>query len=181
MKKILVTFGLVSILCACASPTYNSAPESPGISEPKVYGVWVIPDDGHGSYGFGHYAFTKHGRKCTVLYEVLSSGVETTVFSNRWEKNGDVITLTYGPNTSSISEGYSSKSRILKLSSREMTYEIMDSDYANGIIERTYRLEGIRPERICALVDARLSMINKLKQKVEPPNKKKHIPTTLGI
>ena len=120
-------------------------------AENKLLGVWEAVDEGEGAYYFGHYAYLEDGRKCTVLFEYVDSEVETTAFINTWSRDGDVVTLTYGPSNSSIAEGYSSRSRILELTATHHVYEIIESDYSEGVVSTDVRLPGVDPYRVCAL------------------------------
>ncbi|MCH9694517.1 MAG: hypothetical protein K0U72_08415 [Gammaproteobacteria bacterium] len=133
-------------LSACATPT--------------IYGVWEITDTGSGPYYFGHYAFLEDGRKCTVLYEVSGTEVKTTAFLNKWALDDGIITLTYGPNNSSIREGYSSRSRIDEVTETTLTYTIIDSSYAVGDVEVNTRLPDVDANRVCAAVGQLLGFSN---------------------
>ena len=135
------------------SATVLLAALASGCAQHSILGVWEIEDDGSGQYSFGHYAYLEDGRKCTVLFDYTFLGVETKAYLNRWELDGDVITLTYGPSNSTIEEGYSSSSRIDELTATRLEYTIIRSDYAVGDREVTTRLPNVNPERVCALVN----------------------------
>ena len=130
-------------------------------TKPSIHGVWEYEDDGVGEYSFAHYAYLEDGRKCTVLFRYSDSAIETTVFLNTWELDDGVMTLKYGPNTSVIREGYSSRSRIDKISTTHLAYTIFDSSYAVGTSEVLIRLPNADPERVCDLVNRELDVPDK--------------------
>ena len=123
-----------------------------------LLGVWESVDEGVGPYYFGHYAYLEDGRKCSVLFEYVDSEVETVAFINQWSRDGDIVTLTYGPSNSSIAEGYTSRSRIKDLTASRHVYEIIDSAYAEGVVSTDVRLPGVDPYRVCALAYEILGM-----------------------
>ena len=145
----LLSIGFVASLCL--------TPLFAGCTKPDIHGVWEIADSGTGPYSFGHYAYLKDGRKCTLLFDVSGNRVETTAFLNKWELNNGIITLTYGPSNSSIREGYYSRSRIDKLTDTELKYTIIESSYAVSTVEHTIRLPGADPNRVCAAVNGVLN------------------------
>lgn len=136
--RVLATLGLASLVQACSTAS--------------ILGVWEAVDTGTGSYYFAHYAYLEDGRKCTVLFKVLDSGVKMTVFLNTWELDDGILTITYGPSSGSIPEGYSSKSRIDEISSTRLTYTLVESDYALGNKEFNVRLKSVDPNRVCDVV-----------------------------
>ena len=117
----------------------------------QIYGVWTVPDTGGGPYYFAHYAYMKDGRKCSVLFEFLPTGVEVTAFLNRWELNNGVMTITYGPNNSIIAEGHVSKSKVNELTASRFVYTIFEPVYPDMKPEVSIRLPDVRPARVCAL------------------------------
>ena len=120
-------------------------------SDHELLGVWEVVDEGTGTYYFGHYAYLEDGRKCSVLFEYRNSEVKTTAFINQWSRDGDIVTLTYGPSNGSIPAGYTSRSRIVELTGTRHVYEIIESDYAEGVVGTDVRLPGVDPHRVCAL------------------------------
>lgn len=120
--------------------------------------MWEAVDEGTGTYYFGHYAYLEDGRKCSVLFEYVDSEVKTTAFINQWSRDGDIVALTYGPSNGSIREGYTSRSRILELTESRHVYQIIDSDYAEGVVGTDIRLQGVDPHRVCALAYEILGM-----------------------
>ncbi len=143
-------FRLIAIACTGSLLT--------ACAEPELIGVWESVDEGEGAYYFGHMAYLEDGRKCTVLFEYVNSEVETTAFINQWSRDGDVVTLAYGPSNSSIPEGYTSRSRIQELTESRYVYEIIDSAYAEGEVGRKVRLTGVDPYRVCGLAYEILGM-----------------------
>ncbi len=129
-----------------------------GCTQHQLLGVWESVDEGEGPYYFGHYAYLEDGRKCSVLFEYIDSEVKTVAFINQWSRDGDVVTLTYGPSNSSIAEGYTSRSRIEELSASRHVYEIIESDYAEGVVGLDVRLPGVDPYRVCGLAYEILGM-----------------------
>lgn len=138
IKRSLATLFSASLVQACSTAS--------------VHGVWEAVDTGTGPYYFAHYAYLEDGRKCTVLFKVLDTGVKTTVFLNKWELSDGIMTITYGPNNGTIPEGYSSKSRIDEITDTRLTYTLIESEYALGNQEYSVRLTGVDPERVCDVV-----------------------------
>ena len=120
-------------------------------TEHDLIGVWQSVDSGDGPYYFGHFAYFEDGRKCTVLFEYAGSGVETIAFVNQWSLDGDVVTITYGPNNSSIEEGYTSRSEVQELTESRFVYQLIESDYAKGDVGVDIRMPDVNPYRVCLL------------------------------
>ncbi len=143
---------ILRLVIACAGLVLSAC------AQHDLLGVWESVDEGEGPYYFGHYAYLEDGRKCSVLFEYVDSEVKTVAFINQWSLEDDVVTLTYGPSNSSIAEGYTSRSRIEELSASRHVYEIIDSDYAEGVVGVDVRLPGVDPYRVCGLAYEILGM-----------------------
>jgi hypothetical protein len=139
MNPRVLTALLIATLSGCAATT------------PEVYGVWTVPDIGKGPYSFAHYAYMEDGRKCAVLFDDTPNGMKLTAFLNQWEMDGDVVTLTYGPNNSIIPEGHVSKSRVNELTDSRFVYTIFEPVYPDMEPEVSVRLPSADPDRVCAL------------------------------
>ena len=125
---------------------------SAGDLSQDIVGVWHLKDYGSGNYEYSQLGVSASGRKCVVSVEFNGKGEpKVSYYDNTWSIKDDVFISVVGNSPSnSLPKGYVIKDHIKLLNNNEL-HLLMES--STPLLEKHQRLEGVSPERICAIVE----------------------------
>lgn len=146
MKYCSLLAGLAIVLSGCASTEVEVKPED------QIVGVWHLKDYGSGNYEYSQLGFTSNGRKCVVSVSMNGNGIPMLdYYDNTWKINNGVLESTVGDSpSSSLPKGYLIKDNIKTLSNNEL---VVQMEGYGAPLEKHQKLHGVKPERICQLVE----------------------------
>ncbi|MEP0174799.1 MAG: hypothetical protein ABJD02_09765 [Paraglaciecola sp.] len=149
MRVFSLLTGVVFLLSGCASTKVEVKPEE------QIVGVWHLKDYGSGSYEYSQLGFTPNGRKCVVSISMNGNGIPMVdYYDNTWEINNGVLESTVGNSpSSSLPKGYLIKDHIKLLNQDELIVKMESSYGFDSPLEKHQKLHGVKPERICQLVE----------------------------
>jgi hypothetical protein len=146
VKHCSLLAGLAIVLSGCVSTEVEVKPEE------QIIGVWHLKDYGSGNYEYSQLGFTSNGRKCVISVSMNGNGIpRLDYYDNTWKINNGVLESTVGDSpSSSLPKGYLIKDNIKTLNKSEL---VVQMDGYGAPLEKHQKLHGVKPERICELVE----------------------------
>ena len=120
-----------------------------------IVGVWHLKDYGRGGYEYSQLGISASGRKCVVSVEFNGKGEpKVSYYDNTWSIKDEVFISVVGSSpSSSLPKGYVIKDHIKLLNNNELHLLMESSSSYIPLLEKHQKLEGVSPERICAIVE----------------------------